>query len=68
MTQLTAFGKEVYKWLIDNGHSTDWLCAEINGATGLFCDRSYLAKILRGKRNAPNIVDAIENICGIKKT
>lgn len=62
MTQLTAFGKDVYKWLIDNGHNTDWLCTEVSKRTGLYCDRSYLAKVLKGDRKAQKIKDALEQI------
>lgn len=62
MAQLTEFGKTVRKWLIDNDKSISWLAAEVEKATGLYCDRSYLGKIFGGKRKAANIVSAIERI------
>lgn len=62
MTQLTVFGKEVKKKLVDIGQSQAWLMDKINGKTGLFIDSSYMYKILTGKRNAPKIVSAIRDI------
>ena len=62
MAQLTEFGKVVHKWLIDNGRNTDWLCTEVSKRTGLYCDRSYLAKVLKGDRKAQKIKDALEQI------
>ena len=53
MTQLTVFGKEVKKKLVDIGQSQAWLMDKINGKTGLFIDSGYMYKILTGKRNAP---------------
>ena len=38
MTQLTVFGKEVKKKLVDIGQSQAWLMDKINGKTGLFID------------------------------
>ena len=67
MAQITAFGKAVYKWMIDHEHNTDWLCTEISQRTGLYCDRSYLAKVLRGERKAQKIKDAIEQIIAEKE-
>lgn len=64
MAQLTEFGKEVYKWLIENEKTTSWLCDEVTSVSGLYCDRSYLGKILSGKRKAEKIVGAIEQIIG----
>ena len=62
MTQLTVFGKEVKKKLVDIGQSQAWLMDKINGKTGLFIDSGYMYKILTGKRNAPKIVSAIRDI------
>ena len=62
MTQLTVFGKEVKKKLVDIGQSQAWLMDKINGKTGLFIDSRYMYKILTGKRNAPKIVSAIRDI------
>ena len=62
MTQLTVFGKEVKKKLVDIGQSQAWLMDKINGKTGLFIDSGYMYKSLTGKRNAPKIVSAIRDI------
>ena len=62
MTQLTVFGKEVKKKLVDIDQSQAWLMDKINGKTGLFIDSGYMYKILTGKRNAPKIVSAIRDI------
>lgn len=62
MTQLTVFGKEVKKKLVDIDQSQAWLMDKINKQTGLFIDSGYMYKILTGKRNAPKIVSAIRDI------
>ncbi len=65
MAQLTVYGKEVKKRLIDIGQSQEWLIGQIRDKTGLFCDGGYLYKILVGERNAPSIVNAINEILGL---
>lgn len=67
MAQLTAYGKEVKKRLIDIGQPQEWLIGQIKEKTGLFCDAGYLYKIFTGDRNAPTIVTAINEILGIKE-
>ena len=62
MAQLTVYGKEVKKRLIDIGQSQEWLICKIKEKTGLFCDGGYLYKIFVGERNAPSIVAAINEI------
>lgn len=67
MAQSNAFGKEMRKKLIDIDHSTAWLCEEVTKRTGLYCDTSYISKIVRGERTAKNVVDAIREILEIKE-
>lgn len=62
MTQISEFGKEAKKLMIDKNLSLTELAAKITETTGMFCDRSYLAKIYSGERNAPKIRAAIREI------
>ena len=43
-----------------------WLEEEITNRTGLFADSGYMDKILKGKRNAPKVVQAIRDILEIQ--
>lgn len=67
MIQLTAYGKDVKKRLIDIGQSQEWLAGQVKEKTGLFCDTAYLYKILIGERNPPSIVSAINEILELGK-
>ena len=67
MAQLTEYGKNVKKRLIDVGQSQEWLAGQVREKTGLFCDTAYLYKILAGERNPPSIVNAINEILGLGK-
>lgn len=62
MAQLTEFGKEVKKRLVDINQNQIWLINQVKGKTGLFLDGGYLNKILTGRRNAPKVVQAIREI------
>lgn len=62
MAQITAFGKEVKKRLVDIDHQQAWLVREVRKETGQFFDGGYLRKILTGQRNAPKMVHAIRKI------
>lgn len=62
MAQLTEFGKEVKKRLVDINQNQIWLINQVKGKTGLFLDSGYLNKILTGRRNAPKVVQAIREI------
>ena len=62
MAQLTAFGKEIKKKLVDIERTQDWLITQVKENTGLYFDSGYLYKIMTGERNAPNIVTAIRQI------
>jgi len=59
MAQLTGFGKEIKKRLVDIGHSQIWLIEQVRGLTGLYFDSSYMFKILTGQLSTPKIVQAI---------
>jgi len=62
MAQLTAFGKEIKKRLVDVDQTQDWLIEQVKQETGLFFDGGYLYKIMAGKRNAPTLTAAIRKI------
>lgn len=42
-----------------------WLFDEVKKRTGKYIDHSYLSKILRGKRRAPEIVESIKEILNL---
>lgn len=67
MAQLTEYGKNVKKRLIDIGKRQDWLIEQIEQNTGLKCDGGYMYKILTGQRKAPKIVAAICEILDLPK-
>ena len=67
MTQLTDFGKRVKIALIEKGMSQEELMYRIHENTGMFVDSSYLWKIMSGKRNPPQLVDAIGAILDLQK-
>ena len=63
--QYTEFGKSIKKKLIDYSITQDQLCAEVSEKTGLYCDSSYLNRIMTGKRGVREgnrIVEAIKEI------
>lgn len=59
MAQLTAFGKDVKKKLVDIDKPQVWLIEQVKKNTGLYFDDSYLWKILAGQIATPKIVHAI---------
>lgn len=66
MAQLTAYGKRVKKRMIDMDKSSGWLINEVHQKTGMYIDSGYVHKILTGQRAAPKIVEAINEVLGIK--
>ena len=62
MAQLTAFGKDIGKRLIDLEHTQVWLIDRVRERTGLYFDDSYLYKIKTGQLSTPKIVQAIRDI------
>lgn len=66
-SKFTDWGLQVRMVLLSNGKNLKWLEEEVANRTGLFVDNSYLYKVLTGKRNAPKIVSAINEILDIKE-
>ena len=64
--KFTPFGLCVKIELLKRGKTQKWLEEEITNRTGLFADSGYMDKILKGKRNAPKIVQAICDILEIR--
>ena len=64
--KLTDFGLYVKTELLRRGKEQKWLENEIRERTGLYVDSSYLSKIFTGQRNAPRVIEAIEEILGKK--
>lgn len=62
MTQVTAFGKDIKKRLLDIDKNQAWLIQEVGARTGLYFDSSYMHKILTGKLATPKIIQAIKDI------
>ena len=65
MNQLSEFGKQVKKKLIDLNKSQTWVIEEVNKKTGLYFDSSYMYKIQTGKKTTPKIMEAISEILDI---
>lgn len=54
------------KRLIDIDRTQDWLVEQVKEKTGMFMDDGYLSKVFTGKRQAPKIVQAINEILGLE--
>jgi hypothetical protein len=65
--KFTPFGLCVKTELLRRGKTQKWLEEEITNRTGLFADSGYMDKILKGKRNAPRVVEAIREILEIQE-
>ena len=66
MAEYTAFGVAVKTRLLGPPAKTQaWLANEVSSKTGLFVDDAYLSKILTGQRNAPKVVQAIQEILNL---
>lgn len=66
MAQLTAFGKDISKRLIDLDKPQTWLIEEVRNRTGLYFDDSYMYKIKTGQLSTPKVVQAIRDILEIR--
>lgn len=66
MAQLTAFGKDIGKRLIDLDKPQNWLIEEVRNKTGLYFDDSYMYKIKTGQLSTPKVVQAICEILEIR--
>ena len=67
MAQLTVFGKDIGKRLIDLERPQVWLIDQVRQRTGLYFDDSYLYKIKTGQLATPKIVHAIRDILDIQE-
>lgn len=65
LSKFTDFGLCVKTKLLQMGKDQKWLEEEVTKKTGLFMDGGYMYKILVGKRNAPKVVEAIQEILEI---
>lgn len=66
--ELTPYGKEVKKRLIDMGKTQAWLIEQVKQETGQYCDSSLLYKLNTGKLNVPKIRDAVSRVLGIEES
>lgn len=62
MAQITVFGKDIKKRLVDMECPQVWLIEQVKAKTGLYFDNSYLYKIQTGQLATPKIVQAIREI------
>lgn len=62
LATITPFGREIKKRLIDLNQSQAWLIDRVAEETGLYFDRSYLNKIMKGQLSTPKIIQAIREI------
>lgn len=65
-SKFTDWGLKVKMELLKKGKEQKWLEEEVTKRTGLFMDSAYINKILKGQRNAPKVVSAINEILEIK--
>ena len=65
MAQITVFGKEIKKRLVDLEKPQVWLIGEVRERTGLYFDDSYLYKIQTGQLSTPKIVQAIREVLSL---
>lgn len=61
----TPFGKEIKKRLIDLDRNQAWLIDRVSEKRGLYFDRSYVSKIMKGRLCTTKIVNAICEILEI---
>lgn len=62
MANLTKFGKDIKKKLVDIDKPQIWLIEQVREQTGLYFDDSYMYKIQTGQLATPKIVKAIREI------
>lgn len=65
-SKFTNWGLTVKTELLHRGKTQTWLEEEITNRTGLYMDAGYIYKILTGRRKAPKVISAINEILGIK--
>lgn len=67
LSKFSDFGLRVKMQLLQIGKDQKWLEEAVSKKTGLYVDNGYMYKILTGQRNAPKIVEAIQEILGIEE-
>lgn len=65
MKALTDFGVEIKTALLKQNKTHKWLQEQVTERTGLYCDGSYLHKIMTGKANPEHIMSVIREILGL---
>lgn len=65
-SKFTNWGLAVKTELLRIGKTQAWLEEEITRRTGLYMDAGYIYKILTGRRKAPKVTTAINEILGIQ--
>lgn len=65
--KLTDFGLCVKTELLRRGKEQKWLIEEIK-SRGMYADSGYLYKIFTGQRNAPSVVQIINEILNLQPT
>jgi hypothetical protein len=65
-SKFTNWGLAVKTELLRIGKTQTWLEEEITRRTGLYMDAGYIYKILTGRRKAPKVTTAINEILGIQ--
>lgn len=68
IAKVTQFGKKIKKRLVDLDKNQSWLIDRVSEKTGLYFDRSYMNKIMKGQLYTPKIVQAICEILDISDT
>ena len=65
--ELTPYGKEVKKRLIDLNRTQAWLIEQGKESTGQYCDSSLIYKLSTGQLNVPKIREAINRALGMEE-
>ncbi len=65
--KFTPYGLRVKTKLMELGKNQKWLEKEVCERTGLYVDNGYIYKILTGKRQAPKIVQAINEVLNLEE-
>ena len=63
---MSEYEKLVRHRLVDLEMSKTELAKKVSEKTGLYCDQSYLSRNISGRRAAPKIIAAINEILGIE--
>lgn len=62
---MSDFDKKVKRALLEKDKNQKWLIEEVRRRTGLYFDRSYYCKIVKGEIKNPKIIGAIREILDI---